>query len=241
MASEDGLNVASVAAMTSLREALAELASDERARAVVLTGSGGRAFCAGADIKYMSTLDRDGATEWGRLGHEVTGLLETMPKATIAALDGLTLGGGMELALACDLRYASSATKLGQPEVNLALMPGWGGTQRLARASSLGFAKELILTGRVIAADEALQRGVVDAVEDPVLDKALEVAAGIAAKSAAAVAAAKHLCNLALQGAYPEILEQEATNFGDLFGTTETAEGLRAFVEKREPRFARPD
>ena len=124
----------------------------------------------------MSGLDVDEARAWGDLGHETARLLETMPQPTIAAINGFALGGGCELALACDLRYASSRAKLGQPEINLGIIPGWGGTQRLARATSLGFAKELILTGRVVDAGEALARGLVHAVADPVLDKALETA-----------------------------------------------------------------
>src|SRR5262249_53384281 len=155
---------------------LLDLCGNDEVRAVVLTGSGDRAFCAGADIKYMSEVDEAEGVGWAELGHEVTHLLETMPQGTIAAVNGLALGGGCEIALACDFRYASSSARFGQPEINFGIMPGWGGTQRLARTTSLGFAKELILTGRLVNADEALQRGLVNAVHDPVLDKALEAA-----------------------------------------------------------------
>ena len=135
----------------------------------------------------MSGLDVDGAKEWGNLGHEVGHLLETMPKPTIAAINGFALGGGCEVALACDFRYASSNAKLGQPEVNLGIIPGWGGTQRLARAVGIGLAKELILTGRVIDADEALRIELVNAVYEPgeLMEKTLEVAHGTGFEGAA--------------------------------------------------------
>ena len=143
-------------------------------RCIVLTGAGERAFVVGADIKYMSQVDVEEAAAFAALGHEVGRLLETMPKPTIAAVNGFALGGGCEIALSCDIRYASSNAKLGQPEVSYGLIPGWGGTQRLARTTTLGFAKELIFTGRFVDADEALRRGLVEDVVDPVLDKALE-------------------------------------------------------------------
>ena len=121
------MNALDVATLTDLRDGLRELAGDESARAVIVTGAGEKAFVAGADIKYMSGLDVDQAKEWGALGHEAGRLLETMPKPTIAAINGFALGGGCELALACDIRYAATSAKLGQPEVNLGIIPGWGG------------------------------------------------------------------------------------------------------------------
>src|SRR5438128_12567278 len=132
----------------------------------------------------MSGLDVAEAKEWGALGHEAGRLLETMPKPTIAAVNGFALGGGCELALAGDLRYAARSAKLGQPEINLGIIPGWGGTQRLARVCGLGFAKELILTGRLVDAEEAKRRGLVNAVyEDGELhERVLEVARLLASK-----------------------------------------------------------
>ena len=223
--------------LEELRDRLAELAEDAEARVVVLTGSGEKAFVAGADIKYMSGLGVDEAKEWGALGHQAGQLLETMPKPTIAAINGFALGGGCELALACDLRYAAPTARLGQPEINLGIIPGWGGTQRLARVSGLGVAKELILTGRLVHTEEALELGLVNAVHDPVLDKALEVARLLASKSPLALAAAKRALNHALQGDHVENLEREADEFGGLFGTEDAREGLTAFAEKREPVF----
>jgi enoyl-CoA hydratase len=220
-----------------LRDRLAEAADDPRIGVVVLTGSGDKAFVAGADIKYMGGLGSDEAKEWGDLGHDAGRLLETMPKPTIAAINGFALGGGCELALACDLRYASSRGKLGQPEINLGIIPGWGGTQRLARVVGLGFAKELVLTGRIVDAEEAQARGLVSGVHDPVLERALEVARLLATKSPLALAAAKRALNHVLQGDHVENLGREADEFGGLFDSEDAKEGLAAFTEKREPVF----
>jgi enoyl-CoA hydratase len=205
----------------------------------VLTGTRDKAFIAGADIKYMSGLGVEEAKAWGALGHEAATLLETMPKPTIAAINGFALGGGCELALACDLRFASTAARLGQPEINLGIIPGWGGTQRLARATTLGFAKELILTGRLVSADEARERGLVNAVFEPgeLLEKAHEAARLLASKSPLALAVAKEAVNRALGGDHGENLEREADRFGELFASEDAREGLTAFIEKREPSF----
>jgi enoyl-CoA hydratase len=225
--------------LTALRDRLVELSGDESTRVVVLTGAGEKAFAAGADIKYMSGLGVAEAKEWGALGHEATRLLETTPKPTIAAVNGFALGGGCELALACDIRYAASSAKLGQPEINLGIIPGWGGTQRLARVAGVGFAKELILTGRTVDADEALRRGLVEAVFEPdeLMAMTLERARQIASKSPLALAAAKEAVNRAFQGEHADNLEHEAESFGDLFGSEDAKEGLAAFVERREPTF----
>jgi enoyl-CoA hydratase len=223
--------------LEALRDRLRELGADAGVRVVVLTGSGEKAFIAGADIVYMSGLEVEEAKDWGALGHECGRLLETMPKPTIAAVNGFALGGGCELALACDLRYASSTAKLGQPEINLGIIPGWGGTQRLARVTTLSYAKELILTGRLVDAEEARDRGLVNGVHDPVLEKAREIAALLAAKSPLALAAAKAACNRALQGDHGANLEREGADFGDLFASEDAREGLTAFAEKRDPVF----
>jgi enoyl-CoA hydratase len=235
----EAMNAFDVATLTALRDRLLELREEDDVRVIVLTGAGERAFAAGADIKYMSELDVDAAKEWGELGHSVGQLLETSPRPTIAAINGFALGGGCELALACDLRYASRNAKLGQPEINLGLIPGWGGTQRLARICGLGVAKDLILTGRVVAADEALRIGLVNAVYDPeeLLERTFDNARTIAAKSPIALRAAKVAINHALQGDHVENLMREADDFGELFASEDAREGMHAFVEKREARF----
>jgi enoyl-CoA hydratase len=229
---QEALNALDVETLTELRDRLRDLAEDESARVVVLTGAGERAFVAGADIKYMSGLGPAEAKEWGALGHEAASLLEEMPKPTIAAINGFALGGGCELALGCDLRYAASGARLGQPEIDLGIVPGWGGTQRLARVCGLGIAKELVLTGRPVGAEEALRIGLVTAIADPVLDHALEVARKLAARSPVALRVAKRLLNLS-----PGALGREAEEFGDLFAGLDAKEGLAAFAEKRAPRF----
>ena len=229
---QDALNALNVETLTELRDRLRELAQDDAARVVVLTGAGEKAFVAGADIKYMSVLEATEAQAWGALGHEAARLLEEMPKPTVAAINGFALGGGCELALGCDIRFAASRALLGQPEIDLGIIPGWGGTQRLARVCGLGVAKELILTGRMVDAQEALRIGLVNAIADPVLDHAMAVAEKLSEKAPLALAAAKRLLN-----ASPGALDQEAVEFGGLFGSADAKEGLAAFAEKRPPRF----
>jgi enoyl-CoA hydratase len=233
------MNALDVATLSALRDRLREAESDADTRVVVLTGAGDRAFAAGADIKYMSGLDVEQAQEWGALGHECGRLLETIPRPTIAAVNGFALGGGCELALACDVRYASSVAKLGQPEINLGIIPGWGGTQRLARVCGLGVAKELILTGRLVDAEEALRIGLVNAVYEPdeLMERTLETARLLASKSPLALAAAKEAVNRALGGDHAANLASEADRFSECFASEDAKEGLTAFVEKREPRF----
>jgi enoyl-CoA hydratase len=234
---QDAMNALDVATLTELRDRLRELADDESVRVVILTGAGEKAFIAGADIKHMSGLDVGAAKEWGALGHEAGRLLETMPKPTIAAVNGFALGGGCELALACDIRYAATTAKLGQPEVNLGIIPGWGGTQRLARVCGLGIAKELIFTGRLVAAEEAVRIGLVNDVHDPVLDRAREIATLLAEKSPIALRVMKELANRALGGDHEDNLAAESELFGELFSSADAKEGLTAFVEKRDPVF----
>jgi enoyl-CoA hydratase len=235
----EAMNALDLAHARDLRDRLEELAEETDVRALVLTGAGERAFIAGADVKYMQALGVLEARRWGELGQRCAELLETMPKPTIAAVNGFALGGGCELALACDLRIASSKAKLGQPEINLGVIPGWGGSQRLARATSLGFAKDLIFTGRSVDASEALARGLVDAVHEPgeLMTKVDELCGTLAAKSPLALAYAKEATNLALQGDHRANLTTEARLFSMLFASEDQKEGMAAFVEKREPQF----
>jgi enoyl-CoA hydratase len=235
----DALNAIDLEHAEALRGHLEEVAGDESVRVVVLTGAGEKSFIAGADIKYMQNLGTMEARRWGELGHACGELLETMPKPTIAAINGYALGGGLELALACDLRVAASTAKLGQPEINLGILPGWGGSIRLARTTTLGFAKELIYSGRTIDAAEALRHGLVNAVYEPseLATKTRELAGGLAAKSPLALAYAKEATNLALQGQHRTNLEIEARLFAMAFSSEDQKEGMAAFVEKREPRF----
>ena len=235
----EAMNALDVEHMQAIHDRLTELAADDSVKAIVVTGAGEKAFVAGADIKYMQSLTPLEARAWGELGHRALALLETMGKVTIAAVNGFALGGGCEVALACDIRLASTSARFGQPEVNLGIFPGWGGTIRLARTTSLGFAKELILTGRLASADEARERGLVNHVYEPadLLPKALELAALVAEKSPLALAYAKESTNLALQGDHRSNLESEARLFAMLFGSEDQREGMAAFAEKRKPAF----
>jgi enoyl-CoA hydratase len=232
---QDALNALDPDTLAELRNRLAGLAADTEVRVVVLTGAGERAFVAGADIKAMSEMDVEQARAWGALGHETASLLETMPKPTIAAVNGFALGGGCELALACDIRYASTTAKLGQPEVSIGIIPGWGGTQRLPRVVGIGSARELILTGRLVDADEALRIGLVNAVcpAEELMPKTLELAQLLAAKSPLALAAIKETTSRTFHGD----LDSEAEAFAHLFGSEDQKEGMAAFIEKREPHF----
>ncbi len=236
----EAMNALNSETLGALMARLNELAHDPEVRAVVLTGAGDRAFIAGADIKEMSQKSVLEAQEYALLGGSAAALLEEMRPATIAAINGFALGGGCELALGCDIRFASSQAKLGQPEINLGLIPGWGGTQRLARVAGAGFAKELILTGRMVDAEEALRHGLVNAVYEPevLMERTMETARLIASKGPVAVAHAKEACNRALQGDHRGNLLYEASLFSLLFGTEDATEGMAAFAEKREPRFA---
>ncbi|MET1009653.1 MAG: enoyl-CoA hydratase-related protein [Gaiellaceae bacterium] len=235
----EAMNALDVEHAETLRDTLAELAADESARVVVLTGAGEKAFIAGADIKYMQGLGVLEARRWGELGHACGNLLETMPKPTIAAINGYALGGGCELALACDLRLASSNARIGQPEIDLGILPGWGGSVRLARTTTLGFAKSMILTGRPVDAAEALQHGLVNAVYEPeeLREQTLDLCRGLEAKSPVALAYAKEAVNLALQGPHRTNLESEARLFAMLFASEDQKEGMAAFTEKRPPEF----
>jgi enoyl-CoA hydratase len=235
----DALNALNRETLSELRDRLRELANDTAARVLVLTGAGDRAFAAGADIKEMVEMSVLEGHTWGSLGHECGRLLESMPKPTLAAVNGLALGGGCELALACDIRYASEQAKFGQPEINLAVIPGWGGTQRLARAVGPALAKDLIMTGRTIDAAEALRIDLVSAVypHAELLDRVLEMAGSLAKKSPLALSAAKDAANRALQGDLGAGLSYEAILFAALFASDDQKEGMRAFIEKRDAEF----
>ena len=236
----EALNAIDLEHARALRDRLEELAGDDATRVVILTGAGEKAFIAGADIKHMSSLGVLEAREWGGLGHACAELLETMPKPTIAAINGFALGGGLELALACDLRLAASTAKLGQPEIDLGILPGWGGSIRLARTTTLGFAKAMIFSGRPVDAAHALEHGLVNAVHEPgdLMREAKTFAEGLARKSPVALAYAKEALNLALQGSHEASLVQEASFFAMVFSTEDAKEGMTAFAEKREPRFS---
>jgi enoyl-CoA hydratase len=224
--------------LDALGSAFAALDADRSLRAVVLTGAGDRAFVAGADIKAMLGLDEGGARAFAQRGQSVADRIEALAVPVIAAVNGFALGGGCELALACDFIYAARTAKLGLPEVSLGVVPGFGGTQRLPRRIGRARAAELIYTGRVIDAEEALRIGMVNAIVDAaeLLPRARAVAAEIAARGPLAVAAAKRALREGADRALPAALERAA--FAALFSTEDQKEGMRAFVEKRPPAWS---
>lgn len=207
-------------------------------RAVVLTGAG-KAFVAGADIAAMSEMTPLEAKRFADLGHRLGALFESAPFPIIAAVNGFALGGGCELALACDFIYAADSAKFGQPEVKLGVIPGFGGTQRLARRVGLGLARELVYTGDMITAARALDIGLVNAVfpKDELLAKALEAARKIADVGPLAVTACKRVLLRGEGMALASANELEATSFAALFGSDDQREGMKAFTEKRPAGF----
>ncbi len=235
----EAMNALNSEVLTQLSKALEEAAADRESRVVVITGAGDRAFIAGADIKEMSTKTPLEGQEFAATGHRITRIIEEMNKPVIAAVNGVALGGGCEVALACDVRIAGEKARLGQPEVGLGIMPGWGGTVRLARIVGEGIAREIIFTGRLVGADEALRIGLVNAVVpgEKVVDEAMQMAATIAGKAPLAVAYAKRSMNHARHADTISATEMEANLFGLCFATQDQREGMTAFVEKRQPQF----
>jgi enoyl-CoA hydratase len=225
---------------TTLRELGAVFAALGGAvRCVILTGAGEKAFVAGADIAAMAGLTVDEARAFAERGHAVALAIEALPVPVIAAVNGFALGGGLELALACDFALASTNAKLGLPEVGLGIIPGFGGTQRLARRIGIGRARELVYTGSTIGAEEALRLGLVNAVTPPadLLPATRALAEKIASRGPLAVAAAKKAVGQGADLPLGEALALERELFAGLFGTADRREGMQAFLEKRSPQF----
>jgi enoyl-CoA hydratase len=234
----DKLNALSQEVLGDLGAAIASISRSDDVRAAVITGTG-KAFVAGADIGAMRDMDEAQARGFGALGHSVFSRIEHLRFPVIAAVNGFALGGGCELALACDFIYASTKAKFGQPEVNLGIIPGFGGTQRLPRRVGSAMARELIYTGKIILAEEALRIGLINAVFEPdeLLTAATKAAADIAAKGPLAIAAAKRLIRDGIDMPLPQANEIERDAFGEGFGTDDQGEGMAAFLEKRAPNF----
>lgn len=215
------------------------VADNDRPRAALLTGAGDKAFVAGADIAEMANLNGAQAKAFSDLGHRLAALMESAPFPIIAAVNGYALGGGCELALACDFIYASEHAKFGQPEVNLGVIPGFGGTQRLARRIGPARAREWIYTGEMIGANDALRLGLVNRVvpHEQLLAQARDTAAVIATKGPLAIAAAKRVMLRGLDQDLVNANELEAAQFAALFGSDDQIEGMKAYLEKRKPSF----
>ncbi|MFZ1017661.1 MAG: enoyl-CoA hydratase-related protein [Candidatus Cybelea sp.] len=232
------LNALRTQLLNELSSALDELERDERVAAIVVTGSGEKAFAAGADIGELNALASAGAgTRQSRRGQRLTRKIEGLSKPVIMAINGFALGGGCELAMAGDVRIASENAKFGQPEVNLGLIPGYGGSQRLTRLAGKGIAMHLCLTGETIDANEALRIGLVTRVVPAaeLMNEAKRIAMLIAAKAPLATAACKRAINNGAHLSLDDALELEALEFGSLVDTEDIKEGTAAFLEKRKP------
>jgi enoyl-CoA hydratase len=233
----DKLNALSAALIGELRETFRAFAA-KPPRVVIVTGAG-KAFCAGADIEEMRGMSTIEAKRYSEAGHALGAFIEELSCPVIAAVNGFALGGGCELALACDFIYASDVAKFGQPEVNLGVIPGFGGTQRLARRVGIGRARELIYTGEIIGADKALAIGLANAVlpKDELLPRVRALATDIAGKAPLAIAQAKRTMLRGVLGDMTAANELEAQAFAMLFGSADQKEGMKAFVEKRKPEY----
>ncbi len=231
----EAVNLLDTKTLKELAGSLEELNNDGKIRAVIIKGD--KNFCAGADVKEMKDKHPREAEAFSRLGHNVFSQVENMDKPVIAAVKGYAIGGGCELALACDIRIAGESARFGQPEINLGLIPGFGGTQRLTRLVGIGRAKEMILTGRIVDAKEASDIGLINRVmkDEELMEKTMEIAQVLAEKSPIAVKMTKSLINNSRE--INRGLEMEIVSFSMCFASQDHVEGINAFLEKRKPGF----
>ncbi len=234
----ESLNSLNIETLGEIRDVLTSLNNDEEIKVLIFTGEG-KAFIAGADIKQMKDMNENEAKEFCNLGQKIFDIIENLDKPIIAAVNGFALGGGCELAMACDIRLASENAKFGQPEVNLGVIPGFGGTQRLSRLVGKGIAKELIFTGDIIDVHTAFRIGLVNkvAASENLLNEALAMAQKIASKGPAAVMIAKSVINRGLEVDLAKGLTIERDGFTQCVASGEAKEGMEAFVEKRKPNW----
>jgi len=233
------LNALNSELLSELSSLLDEIAVDESARVVIITGSGDRAFVAGSDVKEMQNKTSITVREFVLTNRKANEKIENLPKPVIAAINGYALGGGCELAMSCDFRIASENARFGQPEINLGIIPGAGGTQRLTRLIGMAKAKELIFTGDMIDAATALSLGLVHKVvpQASLINEAKALGTKLAAKSGPALARAKASINSAWQTTLDTGLDMEMQYFSLAFATEDQKEGMSAFIEKRTPQF----
>jgi len=233
------LNAMNEETIQEILSTLDDAEKDENIRVVVITGAGDRAFSAGADINMMKAGGALEARRTSQLGQRMTNEVEDLEKPVIAAINGYALGGGLELAMACDLRIASENARLGQPEINIGLIPGWGGTQRLPRFVGKGLAKEMIFTGRMIDAKTAEQHGLVNKVvpADQLKSAVEELAKELIDKPPVAIKLAKELINNSTETSLRIGITNESEAFGLVGSTEDFKEGTAAFLEKRKPKF----
>ena len=232
------MNALNMDVLHELYDVFTKIEDDSDVRAVILTGEG-RAFVAGADIAQMNQLNAIEGRQMMTMGHKVMNLIESIEKPVIAAVNGFALGGGCELSMACDIRIASEKAKFGQPEVGLGIIPGFGGTQRLARLVGKGMAKYLIMTAEMIPAAEAFRIGLVEKVvpAEELMTEAEKLAKTIASKAPIAIATAKTAINNGYDMDMKSASRFEIETFTAAFGSDDKAEGMAAFLEKRQPEF----
>ncbi len=235
----DKLNALNIKTVLELTDAFTDVKADRSIGVVILGSEGGKAFAAGADISELQKQDMLSGKEFSERGHRLCNLIENLGKPVIAAIPGFALGGGCEIAMACTLRVASEKAKLGQPEINLGTIPGYGGTQRLARLIPRGVAMDLVLTGRIIGAEEAKQLGLLNrVVPHDELDSAVdELAAQLLSKPPFALQANMEAVLHGTELSYEEACRVEANLFAMTCGTEDFSEGMSAFLEKREATF----
>jgi len=235
----EALNAFSKEVVAEVLEALEDARRDENVRVVVLTGAGEKAFSAGADIKAMIGMTALRARDLSLMGEKLCCTLENLEKPVIAALNGYALGGGLEVAMSCDLRIASENARVGQTEINIGLIPGWGGTQRLTRLVGRTKAKELVFTGRMIDARTAEQLGILNMVvaADKLRETVRQFALDLAAKAPVALKVAKTLIDKGAEIGLDSALALEREGFGVVASTEDLQEGVKAFTEKRKPLF----
>ena len=233
------LNALTVETLSGLEALFDELEADAMVRVIILTGAGDKAFVAGGDIGHLATLDADGARQFALQAQRAIDRIEACPKPVIAAINGYCLGGGNELAMGCALRIAADTAKFGQPEVKLGIIPGFAGTQRLARLVGKGRAKEMIFTGEMIDAEEACRIGLVNRVvaKDRLLEEAKAVAQTMCDKSASAIALSKEAIDHGVEMDFARAARYEADLFALSFTTADCREGISAFLEKRPAKF----
>ena len=233
------LNALNSLLLAEFSQALDSIAADENIRVLVLTGAGEKSFVAGADISELATFNSLKAKAFARRGHEIINKLQQLPIVVIAAVNGFALGGGTEIAIACDFIYASENAKFGQPEINLGVIPGFGGTQRLPRLIGSNMAKELIFTGKMISATEALQLGLANKVvsQDKLIEEVMKTAGTIAAKGKASLQAAKQAINYGMNVDLASGCHIEIEAFSLCYASPDAKEGTSAFLEKRQPEF----
>lgn len=231
------LNAINADVLKEMEQAIDALDADDEVRVVIITGAGEKSFVAGADIVWMYNMDQPGCRKFSAYGEYVFRKLERMEKPVIAAVNGFALGGGCELAMACDIRLASETAVFGQPEVGLGIIPGFGGTQRLPRLVGEGRAKELTYTANTIKADEAYRIGLVNHVypADQLMEEAKKLAKRIIKQAPLAVAYAKHAIIVGMQCDLDSAMAIEADMFGNSCATEDKSEGMGAFIEKRKP------